>query len=560
MRSPAVALRAAPRFLERQIAALSQGATIPRNGVVVALAVALALGVTGAGVPPATVATPESPVLPLTRAAFRTTVATDHSLTAPVAITFTSPMDPASVGAMLRVQPQTPVDLRWDAAGTVVTVAPRTTWEPGTFYTISVLPDALATTGQPLARAARAVFMTRPATTGEVSATDRIGDEVSADTAFQVTFVGPVDADTVPDAIHLDPATPGSVRVDPGAAGTSRYTFVPSAPLRPGIRYNLSVAGVRDLDGLLLEPLWLSVRTIGAPAVVAFRPVPETHDVPTDAAISIRFTESMDPRSTAQALKVSIDGKPIAGTIAWANSNSLLRFTPAVALPHGTAVTVDVGPAAESSSKVRLDKPARAVFRTAAEPTPVPPPVTTPTDTTAKASQTTAPPGKPGKTSKGKGPDPAVGGGSWADIETYYLDLMNCTRTGGWVTSTGKCSSPGGRDVPPLKLDQTISSKVSRPYARLLATGNLCNHFIGGNPGTRLKPAGFTSYRWAENLGCRSGDPRAAVLGSHLFFQNERPYLGGHYVNLMNPKYDRVGIGVWVSKGRVRLVIDFYHP
>jgi hypothetical protein len=23
--------------------------------------------------------------------------------------------------------------------------------------------------------------------------------------------------------------------------------------------------------------------------------------------------------------------------------------------------------------------------------------------------------------------------------------------------------------------------------------------------------------------------------------------------------YDRVGIGVWVSGGRVRLVIDFYH-
>jgi hypothetical protein len=28
----------------------------------------------------------------------------------------------------------------------------------------------------------------------------------------------------------------------------------------------------------------------------------------------------------------------------------------------------------------------------------------------------------------------------------------------------------------------------------------------------------------------------------------------------MNAKYDRVGIGVWVSSGRVRLVVDFYHP
>ena len=110
------------------------------------------------------------------------------------------------------------------------------------------------------------------------------------------------------------------------------------------------------------------------------------------------------------------------------------------------------------------------------------------------------------------------------------------------------------------RLDASISTKVSRPYAKLLATRNICNHFIGGTPGDRLRRAGYTSYIWAENLGCRSGSPAASVLGSHLFFQSERSYSGGHYVNLMNAKYDRVGIGVWVSSGRVRLVVDFYHP
>jgi uncharacterized protein YkwD len=137
---------------------------------------------------------------------------------------------------------------------------------------------------------------------------------------------------------------------------------------------------------------------------------------------------------------------------------------------------------------------------------------------------------------------------------------MNCTRTGGWVTSSGACSSPGGRNVAPLRLDSGISSKVSRPYAKRLAVNGQCDHFIGGNPGTRLRAAGYTSYRWAENLGCRSGNPYSAVLGSHLFFQSEKSYNGGHYVNLMNAAYDRAGIGVWVSAGRVRVVIDFYHP
>ena len=50
------------------------------------------------------------------------------------------------------------------------------------------------------------------------------------------------------------------------------------------------------------------------------------------------------------------------------------------------------------------------------------------------------------------------------------------------------------------------------------------------------------------------------MLGSHLFFQSEKSYNGGHYVNMMNAQYDRVGIGVWVYGGRVRLVVDFYHP
>ena len=51
-----------------------------------------------------------------------------------------------------------------------------------------------------------------------------------------------------------------------------------------------------------------------------------------------------------------------------------------------------------------------------------------------------------------------------------------------------------------------------------------------------------------------------AVLGSHLFFQAEKPCSSRHYANLMNAQYDRVGLGVWVASGRVRLVIDFYHP
>jgi uncharacterized protein YkwD len=147
-------------------------------------------------------------------------------------------------------------------------------------------------------------------------------------------------------------------------------------------------------------------------------------------------------------------------------------------------------------------------------------------------------------------------------MEAYYLTLMNCTRTGGIVASNGACLSPGGRAVAPLWIDSGISANVSRPYAKLLATRGICNHFIGGTPGDRLRRAGYASWTWAENLGCPSMSPRAAMIAIQVFFQSERSWspVGGHYVNLMNPAYDRVGLGMWISSGRVRLVIDFYHP
>jgi uncharacterized protein YkwD len=554
-------LASARRSLAVATASLLHRSTTVRAGFALLLAVVLAGGAVGGSGPVLTTATPPSPNVPLTQAAFRTTVATDHGLTAPVAITFTTPMNEASVAAALRVEPPTAVELRWDLTGEVLTIAPATTWQAGTFHTISVQPGARAKTGQSLSKAARAVFMTRLATTSEVSPTKRMGDRVSTETGFQITFTGPVNAATIPAAIRLDPAVPGSVHVVSTGEGSSRYTFVPATPLRPDARYDFTVSGVRDADGLILEPMSLAVRTVSAPAVKEFRPATDAADVARDAPISVRFSEPMDTRATAQALRVTIDGKQVPGAIAWADENTVLGFTPDTALPFETRVAIEIAATAESARHVPLEAPAQATFRTVAAPAPPAPPSPrlnanttnpTPTKTAAKAPTTT----RPTKRTTGGS---AVGGGRWAAVETYYLGLMNCTRTGGWVTASGSCSSPGGRDVAPLKLDAGISSKVSRPYARMVATENLCSHFIGGSPANRLKAAGYTSYRWAENLGCRSGDPRAAVLATHLFFQSERPYNGGHYVNLMNAKYDRVGIGVWSSGGRVRLVIDFYH-
>jgi Big-like domain-containing protein len=517
-----------------------------RAGVAIGLGAVLAVGAISLARPSLTTAAPVRDIVPLTQAAFQTAVGTKVQLDASATLRFTTPMERASVEAVLSVEPRTTVSLRWSDDDTSVAIAPATSWEAGTLYTITVRPGALASTGRPMTTPVRATFLTRAATTARLAATAAAGSRVSIDSAFTVTFDQPVDATSVAAAIRLEPATPGSLASKIGPGGTTVYTFTPASSLKADARYRLVVAGARDATGSDIAARSLAVRTAIAPGVVRFRPRPLTQDVPRDAAISVRFTRPMDHRSTKAAFKVTAGGKAVKGTITFAEGGTVLVFGSASLLPWDVRVVATVARTARSTDGVSLGANRQVAFRTVAR--------------VAKIATTSGGSGAGG--GGGGGGGGSVGSGSWGSVERYYLGLMNCTRTGGLVTSGGNCSSPGGRNVAALKLDAGISSKVARPYAKKLAVNNMCTHFSGGNPGDRLRRAGYTSYRWAENLGCRSGNPSGAVLGSHLYFQSERSWSppGGHYVNLMNSAYDRAGIGVWVSGGRVRLVVDFYHP
>ncbi|HXG40198.1 MAG TPA: CAP domain-containing protein [Candidatus Limnocylindrales bacterium] len=154
----------------------------------------------------------------------------------------------------------------------------------------------------------------------------------------------------------------------------------------------------------------------------------------------------------------------------------------------------------------------------------------------------------------------------WLRVEVYYLRLLNCTRTGGWVLSDGRCVGYGtGRYsayVRPVSLSAGISDRVARPYARLLAMRGLCSHTADGDPGDRLRRAGYRNWAWAENVGCATGYSNLyrAVLSFHRAFQAERATHGGHWRVLKSSRYTTVGIGVWHTSGRTRLVVDFYRP
>jgi len=543
LRKLAAAILAAPVIAVIYVPVLLRRSVASRVVLIVGVGALVGLGFFGAIAPTQTLATPrQDPIVPLANAAFTTSISANTSLHAPITLAFSAPMDPTSVAGSLQVVPNVPVNLSWDATGTHLTVSPKTRWATATYHTITVPVGTLGASGRPMSVPARAAFLTRPATVATVAATARSGNSARIDTAFRLTFDGIVTIDATRAALRISPAVAGTLIPAAAEDGASAYLFTPTAPLQAGTKYSIGLVGLVDADGAAVAQLQqLTIKTTNPPQVVRFRPADGTKKIDRTAVLSVRFSESMKRATMGVAVHVTADGKPVAGKVTFAETNTVVVFTPTSKFSYGAKVTITIDATATSKGGATLGKAAAATFSVKPKPQP------------AAAKVVTTP-----RTSTSGGG--SVGGGSWGAVETYYLRLMNCTRTGGWVTSTGSCSSPGGRAVAALRLDSGISSKVSRPYAKKLAVGNDCSHFMGGTPGDRLSRAGYTSYIWAENLGCRSGNPYSAVLGSHLYFQSEKSYNGGHYVNLMNAKYDRVGIGVWVYSGRVRLVVDFYHP
>jgi uncharacterized protein YkwD len=510
-----------------------------RFGVGIVLATVIGAGAIVANGVTSTTATPPTAIVPLTRAAFTSAVTTGLALNEPLTVRFNTPMDRESVASALRVEPPSEVDLAWDASGRTLTIRPHDAWRTDTLHSVFVDPGALAESGQPMSKPVRASFLTRPASSGRIQATRPRDEKVTVNTAFTITFSRPVTTASVAAGLRADPVMDGTLVPTEWAPDGTSFTFTPRNDLPSNTRFTLSVVGARTLDGEVIAPIAEQVRTVTAPRIERIRPKNGATGIDRKAKITIRFSQKMDKDSTKDAISVTVNGKAVKGKISFSKNLETATFKPKKAFPYRAKVRVTVSRGATSIVDTPLNKKTSATFRV--ERRPPPPPAS-------------------GGSSVRIGSGGSGGGGSWAGVERYYLGLMNCTRTGGWVTSSGSCSSPGGRNVAPLRLDSGISSNVARPYARLLARTGQCSHYADGGPDDRLRRAGYTGSNWGENIGCRGGDPYAAVLATHLFYQSEKSYNGGHYRNLMDAGFSRVGIGVWKSGSTVRLVIDFYHP
>ncbi len=529
-----------PLYLEtlvRRTVSSRPAAGVAAVAIIALVAVAAVRPVTADAVP--SFATVEPPA-----AAFQE-IETGHGLDEPVSLAFTTPMDPASVDAALRVQPTTQVELVWDATATSLLVMPVDGWTPGTLYTITVDPAAHDREGRSLGAPVRTTFASRGAALLSIAPETVLDDRAAVTTGFVLTFNRPVDPASVREGISVEPPVDGSFdRLTPRQPVT-QMVFRPAAPLEAGTAYRVALEDATDADGAPVGTVGVEIETVEAPSVVRFRPRAGTEAVDREATISVRFTEPMARSATRKAFSVSVDGNAVEGKVTWAEDDTVLVFDPAAVLPYDADVTMTVAETARSAGGAPVTKAATGRFTTEPKPTPA--------ATPRPAS---------GATSRARStPVTRPASASWIAAEKYLIELMNCTRGGGWVEANGSCSSPGGSSRQPLKYDAGISDRVARPYAKLLVSTGVCSHFYQGSPRDRLKAAGYTSYTWGENLGCRYySDPRDAAVGLVRFFQSEKGSNGGHWRNMMDPDFDRAGVGFWVSGGTLRFVVDYYHP
>ncbi|HEX8939620.1 MAG TPA: Ig-like domain-containing protein [Candidatus Limnocylindrales bacterium] len=539
---PVVGLLYVPVLLRRSLAA--------RIGLAVGVGALVGLAAISA-FPARSQAVPNSPIVPVAQSRFTSILQVGHAQNQPVAIDFSQPMDHASVQAALTVAPATPVELAWNADSRSVSVMARGGWAAATYYTVTVGTAARDQAGVALASPVRALFLTQAATQGRLSAGTVVGDRVATTTSFALVFDHPVSVASAKAAFQVQPDAAGSLTADDGGSEAASFTFTPAAPLAADTSYTLSLGEpVEDADGLAVaEVTPLTVRTVAAPTIVRFRPVAGTTGVARDALVSVRFSRAMDEASTAAAFSLTAGSAKVAGSVSWAENDTVLVFDPTALLPYGTKVTAQVATSARSADGAGLATAGSVNFTTLAQPA---------------APRSAAKPTSSSRGSVVPTGGSTVGGAPWAAVESYYFRLMNCTRTGGWVYSGGTCGSPPTNrailpPAPALALDATISSRVSRPYAQILASAGVCDHFYGTTPLQRLSAAGYTSGWYGENLGCPSGDPYAGMIAVEIFFQNEPAYPAGlnHYTNIMNKTFHRAGVGVWVVSGRVRVVIDF---
>ncbi len=265
----------------------------------------------------------------------------------PVVFTF----DKDLATGQFSVAPQ--LDGEMTVAGATLTYTPATAPAPNTRYRFTVTAaqasDGSALTGAP----SISVQSTGPLAVSSTQPSDGAAD-ADPNNPIVVIFNRPVVPLT---GIEAQAELPQPISIEPAVAGqgawlsTSVYSFVPDRSLGGAVAYRVTVEPLTSVNGDVMAEPYTFQFTTAAPIVL--RADPQGLFVAPDNAVSVSFSLPMDQASTESAFSLTeqIASTPVAGNISWNITDTILTFTPTVALDFGGKYAIQVDDTALAASQ-----------------------------------------------------------------------------------------------------------------------------------------------------------------------------------------------------------------
>jgi uncharacterized protein YkwD len=481
-----------------------------------------------------------------------------------VLLSFDEPMDPASVHHALQLLPSHSATLSWNADRTQLSVAPEGRWRTDELYLVVVGPAARTADGAALAAPRQFSFSTQtsPIVSGfqvEVAGVDlpqaapaeatlaalrlehNLSEERSLrldETARDVSPVGSIRIGFSAPMSHS--AVEGAFAISPAAAGELTWAgrdliFTPAAPLQPGGRYTISLAGARDRVGNELGgETNFSFIVRAAPEVILTSPVLGAQGVE-PATVEMWFSQPMnvDATNAAFSLTDTTTGELVAGNLDWNEAGTQLVMTPSRPFAGARTFEVALGPGAADAAGNPII--AGWSFSTKEGPPPPPPPAT-PAARAATAQ------------SAGAAPQPiAFVPGPASGLEGYGLNQINAARA--------------AYGFGPLYLDPTMSAVASAHAWDQLNYGYYSHSGRDGSSVGMRQAAGGVGFSAIGENQCHASmglGAQGTMDWCHGVFMSE-PWPGypNHIGNILSQRYTRVGIGVADNGSRVVVTWDF---
>ncbi|UCC92660.1 MAG: Ig-like domain-containing protein [Thermoplasmata archaeon] len=224
-----------------------------------------------------------------------------------VRITFSEPMDRASVINATSIDPDVAGNLSWEEDTLVFT--PHGLLDYDTLYTVRVDASARDLAGNPMGTDVFSTFLTIADTVPpEVHSTSpkNRSTDVPLVTTVSLTLSDDVDRDTLPGALSWQPPVLADISWEGSTA-----TLTPGHPLEEGVTYNLTVGtSLMDVRGNPMEePYLLVFSTAGSsdrtpPYLVSAAP-PAGSNLAPGGQVRLTWSEAMDRTSVEEAIWVS---------------------------------------------------------------------------------------------------------------------------------------------------------------------------------------------------------------------------------------------------------------